>query len=254
MDDIRPPRRPITPTTPGTDIAGVPPRRPMPAMPVASPPKVDEQATPPTHDPIKVSIQDHDKPSVIDAPTLDDLKLDTPSDIDAAIEGRPAAPQELPVPPAAEPMPAPFEAPVAEDTVPEEPLDLPSTNDQNAGPSSSLLAEIEAQEKSSDEGKVTNAPTTQPPRKGRGPAIIIAVILALALVGGAGYAYWQNNKQSPKTPAVTIKKTTVEKTKNPAKATDVDTAAKEIQAAIDKIDETKQYQETDLSDATLGLQ
>ncbi len=283
MDDVRPPRRPITP---GADIAGVPPRKPMPPMRPQTPhvdPSASETPPPapetPVSQPIRVPIVDHDKPPAFEAPTLDDLKLDVPSDIDAVIEGRPSQPEDPTPPPAAGPVDPEVLASVTEDLSTLEPevssemqneepkdesLDLPATTESPVAEStqapeptsagSSLLAEIEAQEKSDSEGRVTAAPTTQPPRKGRGPAILIAVILALALIVGAGYAYLQNNKETPKTvktPATTPAKTV---TKDPATVDDVDAAANEIQAAIDKIDETKQLQESDLTDTNLGIQ
>lgn len=280
MDDIRPPRRPAAP---GADIAGVAPRRPMPSMPptpphtpVVQPPKVEAPETPevPASEPKKVPIMDHDKPSAFEAPTLDDLKLETPSDIDAAVEGRPAQPEDPTPPPAAAPIDTEVIADAVEeeaetpepDTVSEEkgeepaeepkdkPLDLPATNESAPEPSSSLLAEIEAQEKADAEGLVKAAPITQPPRKSRGPAIFIAIIFALALIGGAGYAYWANNKQAAKTPTPTKTTTTKTETKKPATVDDIDTTAKDIQASIDKIDETKQLQESDLTDTTLGIQ
>ena len=102
------------------------------------------------------------------------------------------------------------------------------------------------------EAKVSQAPGNGAPRrKGAGMAIAVGLILAAGLIGGAGYAYLQNKKETKNaTPAVTKVETPA---KNPAKSSDVEKTITDIDADLKKIDDTKDYQETDLSDATLGL-
>lgn len=92
----------------------------------------------------------------------------------------------------------------------------------------------------------TKYPPTSPKKKGRGLAIVIAVIIALALIGGASYAFWKNNKDKK-----TTTKDTTETTINITET--ITTASDGIDAELSKVDDTKEFQSTDLSDATLGL-
>lgn len=89
-------------------------------------------------------------------------------------------------------------------------------------------------------------------KKGKGAAILVAVLVALALIAGAGYAYYQNNKQTVK-PAVQTQIKDTKAAKNPATATDVDNTSKAIDSELKKVDDTKDYQANDLTDTTLGL-
>lgn len=229
MDDILRPKK--SPTAPATDIAGVTPRQP--AAPTSSP-------TAPR--PVAISTPDEvSQDAPVDKPggqTLEDLHLDKP-DTDRVVGAEPApvAP-EAPVP-QAEPTTSPAEA---------------GTPASPAASNSSLLAEIEAQERADAEARVTPAPTAPAKRKGgRAAAIIVAVIIALALVAGAGYAYWSNNKD--KTSSETTKQTTTQTmTETKVTGTDVDKVSSDIDAAINKVDDTKDFPETDLNDSTLGIQ
>lgn len=103
------------------------------------------------------------------------------------------------------------------------------------------------------EGSVIAASTGSAPRKGNMAAIVVAVLIALGLVAGAGYAYWQNNKDKKAAEKPATQATQQEKVKNPATSEDVDKATADIDAALKKVDDSKDFQESDLSDATLGL-
>ncbi len=92
----------------------------------------------------------------------------------------------------------------------------------------------------------TKYPSASPKKKGRGLAIVIAVIIALALIGGASYAFWKNNKDKK-----TTTKDTTETTINITET--ITTASDGIDTELNKVDNTKEFQSTDLSDATLGL-
>lgn len=132
---------------------------------------------------------------------------------------------------------------------------LTEDNEPQASESESVAKPEEkpAAEAEKSEGSVVTAPITSAPRhKGHLGAILVAVLISLALIAGAGYAYWQNNK----TKADTAKKNTpavTQKTKNPATADDVQKASDDIDASLKKIDDTKDFQEADLSDTSLGL-
>lgn len=97
---------------------------------------------------------------------------------------------------------------------------------------------------------VLSAPE-KPVKKSKFAAIFVAILVALALIGGAGYAYWQKRQEATKTtntPAKVEEKATTTHTTPGAKAN----AA--IDEALKKLDDTKEFQESDLSDTTLGLQ
>lgn len=100
---------------------------------------------------------------------------------------------------------------------------------------------------------VAPAPPAQPAKKSKGAAIFVAVILALALVGGAGYAYWANQKDTKKPEAAAPATTKTEKT-TPATTEDVDKTASEIDDSLKQVDDTTENQPADLSDTSLGIQ
>lgn len=103
-------------------------------------------------------------------------------------------------------------------------------------------------------GTVSQAPTTPAKKKGHGSLtpILIAVLVALALVGGAGYAYLQNQKKVVQ-PTATPQPQPEQTKTVPATSADVDAMSKTIEEQLKKTDDAKDYQEADLSDATLGL-
>lgn len=86
-----------------------------------------------------------------------------------------------------------------------------------------------------------------PKKKGKGLAIVIAVIIALALIGGASYAFWKNNNDKKATTQDTTTTTTTSVSET------VTTASDGIDAELNKVDDTKEFQSTDISDTTLGL-
>ena len=193
------------------------------------------------------------QPPINDAPkTLDEL--DGPTTVTPEVPA-PVAPQPAPfdsatsapeLPGQAEP--AVVETPVASPTpvAPQPPITPSEPVAFSATPTAEESAPIE--------GSVVTPPMASAPkgRKGTGVAILIGVLFTVALIGGAGYAYWQNNKN--KTPAAQTEQTTEEqKTVQPATADDIQKASDDIDAALNKVDDTKDFVESDLSDATLGL-
>lgn len=111
----------------------------------------------------------------------------------------------------------------------------------------------EAIEEPKFEAKVMPASTDRPAaQKGRGVVILIAVIFALALVAGAAYAYVQNKKEVTKATS-TAAPATKTPAKNPATAKDVEKTSSDIDASLKKVNDTTDYQASDLSDTTLGL-
>lgn len=126
----------------------------------------------------------------------------------------------------------------------------PSQPSQQATTSGSLLAEIEAQEKSDADARVEQAPTAPRPKRHGWFPIVMAVVIALGLLAGAGYAYWQNTKQTQKTTSAPVTKTVKKETTTTA---DIDAATKSIDDSLDSLGQTTDVLETDLSDATLGL-
>ncbi|MCA9330033.1 hypothetical protein KDA11_05265 [Candidatus Saccharibacteria bacterium] len=91
--------------------------------------------------------------------------------------------------------------------------------------------------------------------KGSKVAIMVGILFALALIGGAGYAYWQNNKSNSNTPVAEQTQQAAEddnKTK-PATAKDVQKAIDDIDTNLGKVDDSKDFVESDLSNSALGL-
>lgn len=116
----------------------------------------------------------------------------------------------------------------------------------------SLLDEVEAHEKSRTSARVEQAPTTPIKKKHNLSAVIVAILLALGLVAGAGYAYWQNNKTTTTTLPSSSPNTSTPKS-SPATTEDIDATVKAIDQSMKTIDDAKDFQATDLSDSTLGL-
>lgn len=113
--------------------------------------------------------------------------------------------------------------------------------------------ETQPQQELESKGQVTQAPTNQPRQKGHWGAVIVALILAIALIAGAGYAYWQN-QQTTKDVVKTPVKTTPEKpASTPVTADDVQTSSDKIDQSIKETDAVTDASEADLSDTTLGL-
>jgi hypothetical protein len=138
-----------------------------------------------------------------------------------------------------------------DDSFKDTPVELNDTSEEKV-PEISNDSKDTKDEKTTN-GSVTSAVYTQPAKKSRGMVIFIAVLLALALIAGAGYAYLQNTKEVTPTNDAKPAVTTPAPTKDPATAADIDTVNSEIDQTLNKIDDTKDYQENDLTDTTLGL-
>lgn len=104
----------------------------------------------------------------------------------------------------------------------------------------------------SNAGVVTSSQYKQPSKKGRGVAILVAVILAVALIAGAAYAYMQNSKDTAKpTPETNTVVTTP--VKESTASEDIDTLNTQIDDSLKAVNDTTDYQQNDLTDTTLGL-
>lgn len=154
---------------------------------------------------------------------------------------------------------------VAEEPTTKEPVLIPGL-DKNPGDSSSMssnasesdpqeiakntqsLLEQAAREEKASTESAAMAPMV-PAKKSKAPAIIVAVILALALACGAVYAYLLNNKKAEDA-AKPVAKT---QTTTPAAKADLTKTSTTITDALKKVDDTKDFQEADLTDTTLGL-
>lgn len=98
----------------------------------------------------------------------------------------------------------------------------------------------------------TPLPPVSHHRKGRRMAVIATILVLLALVGGAAFAYIQNKDKVVKAPAAAAPASTTP-AKSPATSTDVDKASTSLDNSLKKVDDTKDQSEADLSDITLGL-
>lgn len=95
---------------------------------------------------------------------------------------------------------------------------------------------------------------SKPKKSNKSTFIVVAILIAIALMAGAGYAYMQSGKKTSSatpatTPAVENKTTTTE-----LKAADIDKASTDLDTTLKKVDDTKDFASTDLSDSSLGLQ
>lgn len=100
----------------------------------------------------------------------------------------------------------------------------------------------------------TNQPQkSQKPKKEKGPrapigAIIMAIIVAGALAGVTVFAYMRSNSTS------TDKGTENQDSANSeVQSSDVDDVTSEIDKSLNGLDDSKDFQESELSDTTLGL-
>ncbi len=100
-----------------------------------------------------------------------------------------------------------------------------------------------------NEPSVLSSPSKPASKKGKSGAIIVAVLVALALIGGAGYAFWQKRGDTPAKPTTTSTTPSSQATSNDPGTK----ATTKIDESLKKTDETKDLQESDLSDTTLGL-
>lgn len=237
MDDI------TRPSAPSTPISSVPPTPPVTPTPVVA---SMTDFTAPVVPPQTVSIP-------VDVATAPTVQVPVPAPAAVAPAMQPPAPTMMPTPPTpvapevSQPaVPAqdsgtfaPVMDPALETAVPATPAEVP----RDASPATEET-----------NAKVSAAPATSAPKRkgGRASIIILAVLIALALIAGAGYAYWTNNKSVKETSS--SQTSTVETPKiTPATTDDVDKAIKDIDASLKAVDDANEYQATDLTDATLGL-
>ena len=156
-----------------------------------------------------------DQTEVAPAPTSPPVSAPVASAPEVAEPAESVAPQE-PITPKEEPATEVHEAPIPVQVSAEsESVDEESHNPLDK------LEEVPQEEvpETNPEGKVTAAPIASKKSKGHGAAILVAVMIALSLIGGAGYAYWQNQKTKTSNTQTTQK--TEEVKKNPATAEDV---------------------------------
>ena len=102
-------------------------------------------------------------------------------------------------------------------------------------------------------GKVSKAPTDHPKKKVNWIVILIAFLLALALAGGAGYAYWQKSKEDSKTPAVTQPAEQTDDASKDISAEDITNTTDEIDKTLKQVEDTEEAVNSDLTDTGLGL-
>lgn len=102
-------------------------------------------------------------------------------------------------------------------------------------------------------GKVSKASTDHPKKKFNWLAILVAFVLALALAGGAGYAYLQNSKEDSNKPATT--ETTQQDTTETKSVTgdDLNKTNAEIDQTLKEIEATDEALNGDLTDSGLGI-
>lgn len=231
------PRPSVTPVNPARrpmdDFSATP--RPV-SIPVSSPPKPDA-VTDTSSTPTFTSTSSLDTPGVTES---------TPTPIvigDASapkVEEKGTDPSEL--------IPGLNTKPDT-DSFKDTPVSLTDTSEDKAPAITETKPDTEQKPTA---GVVTSPQYKQPSKKGKGVAILIAVILAIGLIAGAGYAYLQNTKEvappADPTPVVTTP------AKDPATADDIDTLNTDINNTMTKVDDAKDYQANDLSDTTLGLQ
>lgn len=84
-------------------------------------------------------------------------------------------------------------------------------------------------------------------------AILIIIVLALGLAGGAVYLYMKTKDSTKNTQATNNITDTTKTTEAPITQTEVDNTAKEVDAAVDNLDDAKDLNANDLTDTTLGL-
>lgn len=125
---------------------------------------------------------------------------------------------------------------------------LPSTNTELSDSS------VQPAPQQADDAGAQMPPIT-PSKKAKGSGkkmmVILVVVIALVLIAGAGYMYLKNkNKTATVTPAVTSTAAKVEK----ATSKDVTSASSDLDTNLQKVNDTKDFASTDLTDSALGIQ
>lgn len=143
-------------------------------------------------------------------------------------------------------------------SVPEPDLAVPATPEKEMASKNladALKAEPSAAAPVSDafDAAMQSATTSgaQPAKKGKGLAITAVVLVVLAVIAGAGYAYMQTRPEKAKdTPVPAASATPKPAAITPA---DVDKSTTDIDDNLKKVDDTKDFAATDINDATVGL-
>lgn len=144
----------------------------------------------------------------------------------------PEPPVDTPVAPAPEPI-SPISAP------PESPLSQASVQPP-------------------PEASAAQTPETPPakPAKAKGGSkkmlVILVVIVAIVLISGAAYMFLKKKKDTTTTGAATTTPTVAKVEK--ATSTDVTQTSSDLDTNLQKIDDTKDFASTDLTDTALGIQ
>lgn len=109
----------------------------------------------------------------------------------------------------------------------------------------------------------TQSPRPEHPhRNNKKFAVIATIIIGILLAGIAVYVYMSasgNTKEDTKkannasTTMTASQEQTTQETQTPATAADVDATSKEIDEAVQSIDDTTDFSESSISDSTLGL-
>lgn len=179
-----------------------------------------------------------------------------PISTEPMIGGPAVDPAASPVPvsePIPEAAPAPESAatpaPIAEALSGTEPVDAPA--DLSAAAPSSVITPNMGGDAAPTPVPAAQPGKAKPPKKHGAPvaAVVVAIIIALGLIGVAVFAYMKSHKHTP-APATTAAPAA------PAavSATDVDNAGKTVDSNLQKADDAKDFPTTDLSDTSLSLQ
>lgn len=169
---------------------------------------------------------------------------------------KPNAPVFSDIKPASTEMPKPAEEPASDVSSSEPSMDnnwAPLSQEPAPAPQqpeqTKSLAELASEEETKNPIPEPQSALHPTKKHGKGRVILVAVLLLLSLAGGAGYAYYQQKKGSP-APAASTAETQPAPANN---AADPDQTAKDIDATLQKVDDTKDFSENDLSDAALNL-
>lgn len=246
-----------TPTPARPSIDPMTPRRPVSDFTVANPAQISSPTSSPTESPVaqapvnptQIPVNENkainngaNSTSMQDTAPQSDTPFVAPTPI---VENMPVTePPKNDIIPGLDPSPS--EQSMADETSSngnDQENISPQTVDENTYQATTFTADA----------AVSTAPSKKPKKKGKGAVILVAVLIALALIGGAVYAYLQNKSSTP-APAPAATTPAVKTGGEPATKDDVLNASNEIDASLKKVNDTTEFQESDLSDTTLGLQ
>jgi hypothetical protein len=123
-----------------------------------------------------------------------------------------------------------------------------ATADASAGVTTATEAPAQVGVAASQMGKA-------PHRNNKKFAAVITIVVALLLAATAVYVYMSTNSntEEAKTDTTTQEGTNQQPQVAPATTDDVDATAKEVEEAVNALDEASDFAEEDLSDSSLGL-